>query len=212
MLVVKNLLGKFFVTGTSTNVGKTYATAAILKESQKLGRRVLGLKPIASGAEHGINSDALELMESSNVSLSLSEINPFCFEPAIAPHIAAARAEVQLTADNIVDGLRTMLSLDTDLCLIEGAGGWAVPINEHQMWSDVVRLMDVPVVLIVGMTLGCINHALLTERAIMADNCVLHGWIANPFDPDMEAYQENLETLKSRMKSPFLGELILDEA
>tara|TARA_B110000879_G_scaffold147548_1_gene191280 strand:- start:520 stop:1137 length:618 start_codon:yes stop_codon:yes gene_type:complete len=205
---MQDLLGTFFVTGTSTSVGKTYATAALLKLAQKKGRKVLGLKPIASGADNGINADALALMESSNVSLSLSKINPFCFEPAIAPHIAAAREQVVLTSDLIVDGLRNMLDLDTDLCLIEGAGGWAVPINDEQMWADVVRLMDVPVVLIVGMTLGCINHALLTERAILADNCVLHGWIANPFDPNMEAYQENLDTLKARMKSPFLGSLM----
>lgn len=207
MLVAKNLLGKFFVTGTSTNIGKTYATAALLKASKELNRKVLGLKPLASGATNGINDDALALMESSNVSLKLSDINPFCFEDPIAPHIAAKRAKVQLTADNIVDGLKKMLDLETDLCLIEGAGGWAVPLNDHQMWADVVRLMDIPVVLIVGMTLGCINHALLTERAILADNCVLEGWIANPLDPDMLAYQENLDTLKAQMKSPFLGEL-----
>ena len=212
MLVAKELLGKFFVTGTSTSVGKTYATAALLKESQKFDRKVLGLKPLASGAVNGINDDALALMESSNVSLSLSDINPYCFEMPVAPHIAAKRANVQLTADNIVAGLKNMLELDTDLCLIEGAGGWAVPINEQQMWADVVRLMDIPVLLIVGMTLGCINHALLTERAIIADNCVLHGWIANPLDPDMLAYEENLETLKAQMKSPFLGELSINQA
>jgi dethiobiotin synthetase len=199
--------GKYFVTGTSTDVGKTYVASVLLKSSQQKGCKSLGLKPIASGSVNGINDDALILMDSSNVSCNLKDVNPFCFEQAIAPHIAAKNEQCQLEPISIVDSLKPMLEIDTNLCLIEGAGGWAVPLNDKHMWSDVVQLLDVPVILVVGMTLGCINHALLTERAIKADNCVIHGWIANAMDPSMECYQENLSTLKNMMQSNFLGEI-----
>lgn len=201
------LEGNYFVTGTGTGVGKTFVSSKILSASAALGKKVIGLKPIASGAENGVNEDAVALLEASSLNLELKDINPFCFEPAIAPHIAAKQAHVELTADKIVNAIAPVLNQQTDLCLVEGAGGWAVPISEQQWWCDVVRLLDMPVIMVVGMTLGCINHAMLTERAILADNCMLAGWIANRIDSSMSCYQQNLQTLKSNLTSPFLGEV-----
>lgn len=201
------LKGNYFITGTSTGVGKTYVSSLLLKSAQQKGYKTLGLKPIAAGAIKGINEDALILMDATNVTCNLKDVNPFCFEAPIAPHIAAKQEKIELNKTLIVDSLKPMLDLNADLCLIEGAGGWAVPINDNQMWSDVVQLLDVPVILVVGMTLGCLNHALLTEHAIIADRCVIEGWIANAIDPNMECYKENLETLKNKMQSKFLGEI-----
>lgn len=202
---MQSLTGTFFITGTGTDIGKTYTSVVLLNRAQRLGQRVLGLKPVASGSINGVNEDAVALQQASNIELDLSQINPFCFEDPIAPHIAAAKQNVALAAEKLVSSLPDLNLLKPDLCLIEGAGGWEVPLNEQEMWSDFVIKLDIPVILVVGMTLGCINHAILSERAILADNCVLHGWIANPLDVNMLCYQENLQTLKKRLKSPFLG-------
>lgn len=200
------LRGKYFITGTGTEVGKTFITAKLLKIAADKGHKAVGLKPVASGAENGINQDAMILSEASNVSLEYKQINPICFEPPIAPHIAAQQCHQPLTVDSIAQPMLEVLAFDDiDLFLIEGAGGWCVPINEQHMWADVVQYLDIPVILVVGMTLGCINHALLTERAILADNCALEGWIVNPIDKNMLYYQENLATLKQKMRSPYLG-------
>ena len=198
--------GTYFITGTCTSIGKTFVASKLLRAADKKGFSTVGLKPIASGAENGINDDALVLLESSNIPLTLNDINPQCFELPIAPHIAAAQQHLTLDAKQIVESIEPVLTLNADVCLIEGAGGWAVPINDQQTWSDVVRLLDVPVIMVVGMRLGCINHALLTERAILDDGVVCHGWIANRIDKTMLCYEENLATLKQRMSSNFLGE------
>jgi dethiobiotin synthetase len=205
------LQGKFFVTGTSTEVGKTFVSVQLLRFAKKLGKKVVGIKPIASGAENGLNEDALLLMGAASIPVDMREINPFCFDEPIAPHIAAKQQHISLDAKELAERISPVLNNDTDLCLIEGAGGWAVPLNAHQTWKDFVHCIDVPVILVVGMTLGCINHALLTEQAILADGCQLYGWIANAVDKNMLSYQENIETLQQRMQSRFLGEFPYQE-
>lgn len=204
---MQDLKGTFFVTGTGTGIGKTYTCIFLLNRLKTAGKSGLGLKPISSGCVDGINDDALALQKASSIKLPMDQINPFSFQEPIAPHIASARENVTISVKEVISALPDLEKLKPHLCLIEGAGGWEVPLNEHEMWSDFVKAYDLPVILVVGMTLGCINHALLTERAIVADNCLLSGWIANPIDPHMSAYAENLQTLKARMQSRFLGEV-----
>ena len=196
--------GRYFVTATDTEVGKTYVSAYFLKKYQDQGYQTLGLKPVASGTIDGVNEDALHLQKSSSIKLPLDTINPFCFEAFCAPHIASLETGTFINTAGILTALQKPLSLESDLCLIEGAGGWSVPINDKEMWVDVVRALNVPVIFVVGMRLGCINHALLTERAIISDGIPIKGWVANMLDNDMDKFQENLDTLKSRLQSPLL--------
>ena len=206
-----SLTGKYFVTGTDTDSGKTFVTCKLLNTARQLGRQVIGLKPVASGVENGVNSDAMNLLEASSPPLNLKDINPICFDEPIAPHIAAEKQNITLTAEQLVKGIQPKLNDDKyDLCLVEGAGGWRVPINYQQTWRDVVQQLDIAVILVIGMRLGCLNHALLTEQSILADNCVIEGWIANQIDPAMGCYQENLETLRKMMRSSFMGEITFD--
>ncbi|SHI15660.1 dethiobiotin synthase [Ferrimonas marina] len=200
----------YFVTGTDTDVGKTLVSTALLKASQGL---TLGLKPIAAGCEptpQGLrNADALSLQGASRMSLAYEQLNPIALAPPIAPHIAATQAGEVLSVARLEDWLTPMLPqlAQCDLCLVEGAGGWRLPLNEQETLPDWVKLHDWPVILVVGMKLGCLNHALLTLEAIQADGLTLAGWVANRVDPDMAYYQENLETLRQRMPAPLLAEI-----
>lgn len=205
----------FFVTGTDTDSGKTLATSALLmafnRESARLGSQwlTLGVKPIASGCEltsAGLrNSDALQLMACSTLKLSYGKINPFSFLPAIAPHIAAKNAGISLSPEAIVAQLDLHAFAAADLCLIEGAGGWRLPLGDGRYLSELVKQLQLPVILIVGMKLGCLNHALLTQEAILADGLQIAGWVANSIDPHMSGFEQNLATLKDCMSAPFLG-------
>ncbi len=209
----------FFVAGTDTEIGKTTVATEMLKYAQSKGIETLGLKPIASDAEQtasGLrNQDALSLISASSHRLTYEQVNPYVFEPAIAPHIAAQQEGVILTAENIRDHIEQVLNpIDQheSLILIEGAGGWRVPLNDHQYFSDIPKRLDCPVVLVVGLRLGCINHALLTVEAIQNDGLKLAGWVANGLDPDMAVQYENIDTLKRIINAPFLGVLpYLDE-
>lgn len=199
--------GTYFVTGTDTEIGKTYASSFLLKKYARLGWKTLGLKPIASGAVDGQSEDALALKAASSIDLPLDMVNPFCFAPPIAPHIAAREAGIEISSQGLLEGLAPSLSITADLCLIEGAGGFCVPINETEMWEDVVRAFDIPVILVVGMRLGCLNHAMLSERAIIGAGLTYKGWVANQLSPNMDSYQENLQTLKAKLHSPLLEEV-----
>lgn len=199
--------GTYFVTGTDTEIGKTYASSFLLKKYARLGWKTLGLKPIASGAVDGQSEDALALKAASSIDLPLDMVNPFCFTPPIAPHIAAREAGIEISSQGLLEGLAPSLSITADLCLIEGAGGFCVPINETEMWEDVVRAFDIPVILVVGMRLGCLNHAMLSERAIIGAGLTYKGWVANQLSPNMDSYQENLQTLKAKLHSPLLEEV-----
>lgn len=199
----------FFVTGTDTDAGKTFVSAALLHKASSEGLRSLALKPVASGSEQleeGLrNSDALILQGAMSETLDYEQLNPFTFEPAIAPHIAAEQAGLRLSASRLAGFCRGALFTPHDFSLIEGAGGWRVPLNERENFSDLAREMNLPVILVVGLRLGCINHALLSLEAIANDGLRVAGWIANHVDPDMSCMEENLATLKRRVDAPYLG-------
>ncbi|TMP76440.1 dethiobiotin synthase [Pseudoalteromonas sp. S1608] len=200
---------QFFITGTDTDAGKTHVTSLLLKLLAQHKQRAIGFKPIASGCELAfdqlVNADALMLMESATVSAKYDIINPFAFEPAIAPHIAAEQVGVTLSVEKLRTAYKNVKQQDADYLLTEGAGGWALPINDNEYLYDWVKAEQIPVILVVGMKLGCINHALLTAAHMqsMGVNCI--GWIANQVDATMDEYQANLDSLKTRLPFPLLA-------
>ncbi|WP_273426516.1 dethiobiotin synthase [Marinobacter sp.] len=202
----------FFVTGTDTGVGKTMVSAAILEAARAAGLRTLAMKPIASGCDEtpeGLrNEDALALQNAMTESLAYEVINPVALKPAIAPHVAAAQAGKTVTAQRLIGFCRGLQLRPADLMLIEGAGGWRVPLNDRETYASLPRELGTPVILVVSLKLGCINHALLTAEAIRADGVVVAGWVANRAEAEtMSCEQETLEYLGSHMAAPCLGEL-----
>lgn len=202
------MAGGLFVTGTDTGVGKTIVACALLRVLADRGLRVAGFKPVAAGAERtraGLrNEDALHLIESSNVGLPYESTNPVVLEPPIAPHIAADRAGVTIDVDALAEHHRRMASA-ADVIVTEGAGGWLVPTGPESTLADLAVAIGDPVVLVVGMRLGCINHALLTAAAVRAWGLELAGWIDNRIDPAMPVQEENLATLEARLEAPRIG-------
>ena len=202
---------QYFITGTDTEVGKTYVTQKLLLAANTVGLSTLGYKPIAAGCERRgdewVNEDALALQQASSIKVDLHEINPIALPPPIAPHIAAAEHNQTITTNAIVTGLQQLHRYQPEVVLMEGAGGWRLPINRSEYLSDVVKQLELPVIVVVGMRLGCINHALLTIEAIKRDGLNVKGWIANRIDTEMLRYQENLTTLKQRISEPLLAEI-----
>ncbi|MCE9678941.1 dethiobiotin synthase [Shewanella sp. AS1] len=198
----------YFVTGTDTDSGKTLIGSALLYKAKQQGT-TLGVKPIASGCEmttQGLrNSDALSLMAQSSLKLPYEQINPFAFAPAIAPHIAAKQAGQSLSVASIERHLRTLPFHKVDFSLIEGAGGWRLPLGEGAYLSDLAKALELPVILVVGLKLGALNHAVLTQEALLADGLEIAGWVANRVDPKMSVPEENLQSLHEMMSSPCLG-------
>lgn len=205
------MVNTFFVTGTDTDVGKTLVTEALMQAVRDSGLYVAGYKPVASGCEliNGQlkNKDALILQEASSVELEYHQHNPYAFAPAIAPHIAAAQVGVIISLDRLSAGLREIKSHEVEWIFVEGAGGWRLPLNDEHYLSDWVKKEQLPVILVVGMRLGCINHALLTLEAIERDGLTIAGWVVNQVYPNMSHYQENVDTLKQRIKAPLLAEI-----
>ncbi|MAT64522.1 MAG: dethiobiotin synthase [Gammaproteobacteria bacterium] len=197
-----------FVTGTDTGCGKTFASTALIHALRARGRQVLAMKPVASGCEmtpDGLrNSDALALQSAASTLLPYDRVNPCAFAPPIAPHIAAARAGVRIPLPEIVATARD-LATQCDVLVVEGVGGWRVPLTDTEEVADLARQLQAGVILVVGLRLGCINHALLTAQAIGADALPLLGWIANRIDPDMDQPEANLATLTARLDAPCLG-------
>ncbi|BFM49327.1 dethiobiotin synthase [Marinomonas sp. THO17] len=202
---------RFFVTGTDTDAGKTYFTVGLLLAAKRAGLKAMGLKPVAAGAEmiEGAwrNQDAHQIMQANSVQLAYEQVNPVLLEAAIAPHIAAQQEQRLVTAARLEGFIKGALLLPHELALVEGAGGWRVPLNDREMLSDVARSLGYPVVLVVNMKLGCINHAVLTAESIIRDGLNLAGWVANSADSQMPCYEENLQTLKSILPAPLMGEL-----
>lgn len=200
---------KLFVAGTDTDIGKTYISAGILNTFKKNRYSTLGLKPVASGCHRKNNQlqngDALTLQQASSIQLHYHQINPFAFELSIAPHIAAKYENREISVHDIKQKIQYAIQYPADICLVEGVGGWRVPINEHETMADFVKSAELKVLLVVGLRLGCINHALLTSQAILQDNINLVGWIGNCIDPMMLNRDENVDTLKKWIKAPFLG-------
>lgn len=202
---------RFFVTGTNTDAGKTYVTVGLLKAAQRAGFRSLGLKPIAAGAQWQDgklrNDDALRIQAASSVSLPYEQVNPVVLEEAIAPHIAAAHEGRLVTSSRLQGFIQGALLSPSDFTLVEGAGGWRVPLNDREMLSDTAKALNFPVILVVDMKLGCLNHAILTAEAIAADGLTIAGWIANSGQDRMPCFDENVATLSSMFLAPLLAVL-----
>lgn len=200
----------YFITGTDTDAGKTSIAAGLLCAA-KQQRSTLAMKPVASGCEmtaHGLrNSDALALMAHSTIVRPYAEVNPYAFAPAIAPHIAAQEASVELCVTDLYRAAQVILQEHAEFTLIEGAGGWRVPISPTELLSDFAIALQLPVILVVGVKLGCINHALLTAQAILDDGLELVGWVANVVDPNCARLAENLATLQQLMPAVCLAEV-----
>jgi dethiobiotin synthetase len=199
----------FFITGTDTEVGKTVVATALVRALVSRGLRVAAMKPIASGSQRtprGLrNDDALALMAASNVAVPYERVNPYCFEPAISPHIAAEDAGIAIDLTHIQREFAALAAAPADYVIVEGAGGWLAPIGPRTTMKDLAGALDLPVVLVVGVRLGCINHALLTKLAIESHGARFAGWIANTLATAMPRLKENLDTL-TRM----FGEAPLD--
>ncbi|TDG15886.1 dethiobiotin synthase [Seongchinamella unica] len=198
----------YFVTGTDTEVGKTAVSCALLEAAASAGLSTAAVKPVAAGCDdRGQNEDALQLMASMTARLDYDQVNPVALQPAIAPHIAAAQAGRNLQASRLAGLCRGVMMAGSDLVLIEGAGGWRVPLSSRETLADLARELGVGVILVVGMRLGCINHALLTAEAVRRDGLPLAGWVANQAGETMSCYPENLDTLRRWLPAPLLGEI-----
>ncbi len=208
-LVARGLASKgLFVAGTDTGVGKTLIACALLRGFATRGLRVAAMKPVAAGAvrRHGVwyHDDVVQLRAAANVDAPLAVVNPYCFAPPIAPHIAARAAGVVIRMSVIAKSY-AQLTQNADLVVVEGAGGLLVPLGGALSAADIPARLGLPVVLVVGLRLGCLNHALLTVEALQARGLYLAGWIANRIDPAMARATENLQTLRARIKAPLLG-------
>ncbi len=192
---------KIFITGTDTNIGKTYVSTRLLQKFNQQGLKTIGLKPVATGCIDGYNQDALLLQHHASIKLDYQLVNPFAFTPPISPNIACA----YLTVDRIISALDESFKVKADICLIEGIGGWLTPLNSYETMDDLVKqINDIEIIIVVGIRLGCLNHALLTLNAIKKTNLHVAGWIANIIDPKMEALEENINTLKLLIDKPCL--------
>lgn len=201
----------FFVTGSDTAVGKTLVATGLLLAARKRGMRTLGVKPVSAGCElrgeQLVNSDALALQNAATVALDYPAVNPVALEPFLAPHIAAVDAGIELSAADLIEHVARQWRIDADLMIVEGAGGWLVPLNAHETMADVCHGLDMPAVMVVNMRLGCLNHALLTAAAISAAGVRLAGWVANSVNAEMTVLDENLQTLRARLAAPQVGEV-----
>lgn len=198
----------WFVTGTDTGVGKTAVSCALLAAAARAGLRTAAIKPVAAGCDaSGRNEDALLLMQWMTEPLAYEQVNPVALSAAIAPHIAAQQEGRSLQASRLAGLCRGVMLAGADFVLIEGAGGWRVPISARETLADVAVQLQAGVILVVGMRLGCINHALLTAEAIARDGLRLAGWVANQPGEIMPSYAENLDSLRRMLPAPLLGEM-----
>jgi len=197
-----------FVAGTDTGVGKSRIAAALMRALKNRGHTVLGMKPVAAGCEGSSaglrNEDALLLQAEGSLRLPYETVNPYAFAPPIAPHLAAMEVGQSIDMAVIERNYREM-ERQAERVVVEGAGGWLVPLNESESLAAVPQRLGLGVVLVVGLRLGCINHALLTVEAIHASGCPLLGWVANTLDPEMARRAENIETVRARIDAPLLG-------
>lgn len=198
----------YFVTGTDTGVGKTLVTSALLHAFARQGNKVVGMKPVAAGCEttpHGLSCEDVEQLQAqSNVAAPLNLVNPYALAPSIAPHLAAEQDGVEIDLDVIVSSFTALREM-SDVVLVEGVGGFMVPLNAAQDTADLAARLSLPVILVVGMRLGCINHALLSAQAIRLKGLRLAAWVANRIDPAMKAFDETLHALEARLAAPLLG-------
>lgn len=199
----------YFITGTDTEIGKTTIAAGLLHAARLAGLSTAAAKPVASGCERtaeGLrNDDSLALLGECSLPLAYEQVNPFAFEPPIAPHLAAREMGVTLNVAALAGPVRAVLGQGADFSVVEGAGGWRVPLAGEQSLSDLAIELGLPVILVVGVRLGCINHAVLSAEAIQRDGLQLVGWVANIVDPLTSRLEENLATLAERLPAPCIG-------
>jgi dethiobiotin synthetase len=197
----------YFISGTDTGVGKTLISAALIKAAQAAGHTAIGLKPVSAGCEliDGIwqNDDAVQLLAASAGQLSYAQVNPLAFKEAIAPHIAAEHEGVAVHAQTLCEHIKAVPA--AGVTFIEGAGGWLVPLNATETMADIAIGLRTPVILVVGLRLGCINHSLLSAAAIRHAGLPLAGWVANSIDPEMDVLEENIRSIEQRIAAPLLG-------
>ena len=201
----------WFITGTDTGVGKTFVTVGLLRYLNARGVMAAGMKPLASGCERTPdgrlrNEDALLIRDASALELPYELVNPFPFEPPVAPHIAAARAGVVIDMETILERFN-MIADQADCVIVEGVGGWEVPVGEDAGMPDLAAALGLPVILVVGLRLGCINHALLTAQATRARGLQLAGWVANRVETSVDEEQAVIEAIAKRIGSPMLGSI-----
>jgi len=203
-------LRSVYVTGTDTGIGKTVASTALLHALRAQGLHAVGMKPVASGCEFrdGLwrNEDALALQAASDPQAEYTMLNPYALPQPLAPEIAAREAGVEIAMETLVSAYHHLQAI-ADTVVVEGVGGWSAPLSADLDQADLVHALHLPVVMVVGMRLGCINHARLTARAVAADGCRLIGWIANHVDPQMERQDENFQILEARLQVPCWGRL-----
>lgn len=200
----------FFITGTDTGIGKTWSTVALMQYFKNQGKTVIAMKPVASGCEEFAgqlrNEDALLLQQHASIALPYQDINPYAFALAVSPHIAAEQVNVDIEIENIVNKYQ-QVERRADVVLVEGVGGWLVPLNARQNVSDLARELDLPVIVVVGMRLGCINQAKLTFAALQVSGVNCCGWIASCVEQDMLMLDENIQTLQQSTELPLLAVL-----
>ncbi|MDP1559504.1 MAG: dethiobiotin synthase [Nitrosomonas sp.] len=194
----------FFITGTDTGVGKTRVSCALLHAFAAEGKAVVGMKPVAAGCEHGKWRDVELLVAASNVVAAREQINPYALIPPLAPQIAAKLANIEIEIE-VIQQAYARLKKTAEVVIVEGVGGFLVPFNHQHDGADLAKLLGLPVILVVGIRLGCLNHALLTARAIRTSGCPLIGWVANSIDPLMMAQKENIQLLAQRLDCQLLG-------
>lgn len=198
----------YFVTGTDTNVGKTWSTLALMGCLQQQGLTVVGMKPVAAGCEWRDggwkNTDAVLLQQQGSLVVDYSQINPYAFEQAVSPHVACAGQAVDL---GLIRQICTRLQSNADQVVVEGAGGWFSPLDEGLTNADLAAELGLPIILVVGVRLGCINHAMLTWRAIQQSGLPCAGWLAVTLERQMPAFQDNLVYLQQAIDAPMLGVL-----
>ncbi|MDO8292932.1 MAG: dethiobiotin synthase [Gallionella sp.] len=195
----------YFITGTDTGVGKTLVSCALLHGFAAQGKSVVGMKPVAAGSADGVqHEDVRQLRAASNVLASGGQINPYCFVQAVAPHLAARFIGIRINFARIVESF-SELNAQADVVIVEGVGGFRVPLNDEQDSADLAEQLGLPVILVVGMRLGCLNHALLTVEAIAARGLTLAGWVANVPEAGMAMLDENIAALEQRIHAPLLG-------
>ena len=195
----------YFIAGTDTEIGKTFSACALLHAARRQGLSALAMKPVAAGTEaDGENDDVRRLMAAASVAAPRDLVNPYLFAPPIAPHITAAEAGRPIKAAVIRHAFQELKPL-AEVLIVEGVGGWRVPLGDDFDAADLARELGLPVILVVGMRLGCISHALLTAESIAAQGLPLAGWVANRIDPAMSRFEENLACLERALPAPLLG-------
>ena len=200
---------RYFIAGTDTDAGKTMVACALLAKAKNQGLSTAAVKPVAAGCietKEGLrNDDAEQLLAQCTMPLYYEQVNPVAFLAPIAPHIAAQKQGQRMQVDRLTGFISGVLMQGANLTLVEGAGGWRVPVNERETLADLAVALAIPVVLVVGMRFGCINHTLLTVEAISRDGLKLAGWVANCIDPEMAELDANIMTLQHRIQAPMLG-------